>query len=110
MSSLFHHEAVYNRAIKTYGARLQLVVAIEEMSELTKELCKCLREKDEINKIDKELWKNICEEIADTQIMLDQLIIIFKASDEVALTKWDKLHRLEYRLAKLKLEEGEQRQ
>ena len=36
---------IFEEAIETYGADLQKQVAIEEMAELTKEICKDFREK-----------------------------------------------------------------
>lgn len=58
-----------------YGKEHQVLIAIEEMSELTKELCKYFRRFDR--------KKEIVEEVADAQIMLEQLIELFGISDEV---------------------------
>ena len=58
-----------------YGKEHQVLIAIEEMSELTKELCKYYRRYDR--------KKEIIEEVADAQIMLEQLIELFGISDEV---------------------------
>lgn len=57
------------KAIETYGKDMQLNVAVEELSELIKEICKHKRGRD--NKA------NIIEEMADCYIMLQQLMIIF---------------------------------
>lgn len=57
------------KIIKFYGEKAQTVKAIEELSELTKELCKNIN-----GQIDD---RSIEEEIADVQIMLNQLNIIF---------------------------------
>ena len=80
------------KAIATYGKDMQLNVAIEEFSELIKELCK--------NKRGRDNRKNIIEEMADCYIMLEQLAIIFEipnhAINEVASKK---IERLEKRLA-----------
>ena len=57
------------KAIETYGKDMQLNVAIEELSELIKEICKNKRGRDNID--------NIIEEMADCYIMLQQLMIIF---------------------------------
>lgn len=57
------------KAIETYGKDMQLTVAIEEFSELIKEICKNKRGRDNLN--------NIIEEMADCYIMLEQLTIIF---------------------------------
>ena len=61
-------------AIRVYGKRNQTIVAIEEMSELTKELVKQLRGNS--NK------DSITEEIADVEIMLCQMKIIYQIKDE----------------------------
>lgn len=58
-----------------YGRESQVLIAIEEMSELTKELCKYYRRYDR--------KKEIIEEVADAQIMLEQVIELFGISDEV---------------------------
>ena len=63
---------IYQEAIETFGKDMQLTVAVEELSELTKEICKHKRGAD--NK------ENIIEEMADVYIMLSQLEIIFGIS------------------------------
>ena len=79
------------RAIETYGKDMQLTVAVEEMSELIKEICK--------NKRGEDNRENIVEEIADCYIMLDQLILIFDIrSIEIKRVIDEKLARLEERL------------
>ena len=65
-------EELYKELIAKYGI-LQLAVAVEELSELQKEICKSLRDKTNVD--------NIVEEIADVTIMLEQLKIYFKISD-----------------------------
>lgn len=57
------------KAIEVYGKDMQLNVAIEEFSELIKEICKHKRGEDNRD--------NILEEMADCYIMLQQLMIIF---------------------------------
>ena len=54
-----------SRALRAWGAEMQSVVAAEELSELQKELCKSVRGEDNADAI--------AEEIADVQIMLEQL-------------------------------------
>lgn len=82
---------VYKKAIETYGINAQLDMVIEEMSELTKEICKRKRGKD--NK------EAIAEEIADVFIMIKQLQMMVGIHDsEVAAVKHDKLSRLAERL------------
>lgn len=84
-------ETVIQKAIETYGADLQKQVAIEEMAELTKEICKDFR-----GKANRE---NIIEQIAGVQIMLYQLMAMYNISDtELAITLGLKITRLDERL------------
>ena len=64
---------VYEAAIDRYGIEPQLRMVIEEMSELTKELCKFFRGKDNLD--------DIADETADVAIMLEQLQLIFNLHD-----------------------------
>lgn len=74
---------IIKNALKAYGVEAQMVVAIEEMSELTYNLAKFLRdgciaehiERAEEGKYPNTLERKYCitEEIADVQIMLWQL-------------------------------------
>lgn len=80
------------KAIETYGKDMQLTVAVEELSELIKEICKSKRGSDNRD--------NIIEEMADCYIMLMQLEIIYGITSTEILTKeLEKLDRLEKRLA-----------
>lgn len=82
---------IYRRALDTFGAALQTLVAIEEMSELQKELCK--------NRRGKENRAAIAEEIADVQITLEQMTMLYDCSKAVADFRTEKLLRLEERIA-----------
>lgn len=83
----------YKQAIDTYGVRAQKLMAIEEMSELTKEICKDFR-----GKLDRE---HLIEEMADVLIMLDQMLLLYKISgEEVGLMRIKKVERLKERLEK----------
>ena len=79
-------DAILRRAIKHYGRVNQLHVAMEEMSELTKELCKDLRGKPYPD--------GITEEMADVQIMLDQLQIMYGNTEALREARVAKLDRL----------------
>ena len=81
---------ILDRAITTYGAPAQMDMAVEEMAELTKALCKVKRAQAgcEVTAA----IGNVIEEMADVQIMLDQLRIIFGRS--TAEIEEDKLRRL----------------
>ena len=67
---------IMQKNIDLNGAGAEVDVAIEEMSELTKELIKHRRGQRNI--------LAIAEEIADVEIMLEQLKIIFKCHGHVA--------------------------
>lgn len=83
--------SILERAIETYGKDMQLTVAVEEFSELIKEICKSKRGNDNIG--------NIIEEMADCYIMLSQLRIIYGITDdELWQKRVEKLRRLENRL------------
>ena len=81
---------VYSAAIKKYGKISQLIMCMEEMSELIKELSTSIRGADNSSAIS--------EEMADVEIMLEQLRIIYHNRSEVDTIKADKLRRLEQRL------------
>lgn len=81
-----YEEEIYSKVIKKYGFEHQLIVAIEELSELQKELTKALRGKIRIDKLH--------EEIADVEIMICQLKMIYSMS-EIEIKKSEKLARLE---------------
>lgn len=95
-----------DRAIGTYGKDAQLTKAVEEMSELTKALCKLkvckLKYDTPFNRETQEVYSNIEEETADVFIMLVQLFVIFNPHELVNITKivWDKLDRLKDNLDK----------
>ena len=84
----------YKKAIKTYGEKAQKLMAIEEMSELTKEICKDFRGK--LNR------KNLIEELADVTITIDQLMMMYEISgDEIEQMRERKIERLKERLEKI---------
>lgn len=83
---------ILEEAIATYGKDMQLTVAVEEFSELIKEICKHKRGSDN--------REHIIEELADCYIMLEQLEIIFGVNEfELWRNKILKLNRLADRLA-----------
>ena len=82
---------ILEKAIEHYGKDMQLNVAIEELSELIKEICKSKRGADN--------REAIIEEMADCEIMFEQLQIIFDISgEEIGDTIIEKLDRLERRI------------
>ena len=73
LKTLDEDKELYKKLIKQYG-QTQMIVAIEELSELQKEVCKAFR-----NKYKKD---DMLGEIADVYIMLEQLKLYFSISDE----------------------------
>lgn len=67
--------AIYQKIIKKFGKEAQMIVAIEECSELQKAITKLLRGYDYITALS--------EEIADVEIMIEQLKIMFKNKKQV---------------------------
>lgn len=88
--------ALLTRAVDTYGQAAQMDMAVEEMAELTKALCKVKRAAPGCETT--AAVSNVFEEIADVQIMLDQLRIIF--GRDAAAEEEAKLERLTDRLRK----------
>lgn len=84
-------KTVFSTALEVYGAEAQTLMVFEECSELQKELCKHARGKDNT--------MAIAEEIADVQIMLEQMIILHDCAEEVKGFRVAKLFRLSEKLA-----------
>lgn len=82
--------AVCQRAIDAYGKGPQLIICMEEMAELTKELSKNLRGHNNL--------QEIAEEVADVEIMLEQIKLIFTSREATAEVKEAKLLRLHKRI------------
>lgn len=82
--------AVCKRAVEAYGKEHQLIICMEEMAELTKELTKNLRGRRN--------FQDISEEVADVEIMLEQVKVIFDLKEEVSEAKEAKLLRLQKRI------------
>jgi hypothetical protein len=96
---VLNKELIYQRAIERWGINLQSLVAIEEMSELTKEISKATRNSVLLNRQES---MELIEEIADVEIMLEQLKWwIPTANKEVESYKKSKLKRLQGILDKL---------
>lgn len=79
---------ILQTAVKVYGEFAQEQVAIEECSELIQAICHKHRGRQH----------NIAEEIADVEIMLEQLKIINDCRDTVVEIKKEKIDRLYGRL------------
>lgn len=95
--------AILERALEKYGANAQRRQMIEEMAELTQALCKLTRLAESPNwgEAHERAKAHVLEEIADVQIMLNQMQLIYGDC-----TEWEikKLERLAERLG---MEDGE---
>lgn len=83
---------VFRNTVQTWGKEAQTDMMIEEMAELTKEILNERRGRDH----------NIAEEMADVQIMLAQMEIIFQNAEDVGRIFWEKIARLDQRLKERK--------
>lgn len=81
---------ILTAALNRWGSAMQTVIAIEEMAELQKELCKYIRGKGNV--------EAIAEEIADVYIMLQQMEMLHGIEGRVLDWRVAKLVRLEKRL------------
>lgn len=79
------------KAINAWGAKAQTLMVLEEMAELQKEILKNInRDKDNITEI--------IDEVADVEIMLEQLKYIYKIEKQVAERIPVKLEKVAKRL------------
>ena len=83
-------KAIYEAALEKWGEQAQTMMAVEEMSELTKEICKLYRGKRDMGAL--------AEEIADVTIMLEQLRLIYDINDLVCWYMDAKVLRLQNRV------------
>lgn len=80
----------YTNALIHFGKANQLVVALEELSECQKEICKTMRGESNLD--------HLAEEVADATIMLEQIRLIFNLNDLVCEKIDEKVKRLDDRL------------
>ena len=80
---------IFNKAILHFGKDAQKIKCAEELSELSSAILAGVNGRDNEN--------NVCEEIADVEIMLQQMRIVFSTA---SINKWveRKLCRLDARL------------
>lgn len=92
------------KAVETYGDNSQINMAVEKMSELAETLMLIKSKRKDVNK--QEVVHNLAEKIADVEIMLEQLKLIFNCFGLVEREKEYKINRLAEQLERLK--DGEQ--
>ena len=89
MARTKQEEETFRVAFERFGEPHQLLVAFEEMGELTKAISKAIRYSRDGHK------NAITEEIADVEIMLEQIKMIFGIDDgDVEMWRLDKIVRL----------------
>lgn len=80
------------RIAEHYGYSKQKMIAIEELSELTKAICKL--ERADVDKPEYvERFKDVLEEIADVEIMIIQLIHLMNCDEKVEQIISEKVER-----------------
>ena len=84
-------EKVYREAIEVNGSTAQQIVALEELSEAQKEICKLLRSQGSLD--------HLAEEVADATIVLEQVRLIHGINDQVNKKMDEKVERLRRNLA-----------
>ena len=84
-------KSAYQKFIDTWGIEMQSVMAIEEMSELTKAICKYKRTLEIIGDKEKALY-NIKEEIADVLNMAEELELVY-GTNEIENIRKEKIER-----------------
>lgn len=90
-------EQIFKQSIEIYGKEAQSRQAMEECAELIQAVNKMLRYED--RPAEPEYYANLVEEIADVEIMLYQLKVMFNVSDdEVFKVKIQKTKREQERL------------
>ncbi len=87
-------DKICRAALEAFGERAQVTMAIEEMSELAKELCKRCRGRDNV--------EAIAEEVADVEIMLQQMVMLFDCAEQVETFRRYKLERLARRIEEVR--------
>lgn len=97
--NLRERKKLYKKAIVKWGHTLQLIILMEEAAELIQATSKVLRKGDK----KKSVWQGLAEEIADVEIMIEQIKLSTdwqRLEERVEAAKQDKLLRLKFMLKK----------
>lgn len=86
-------DEICRKALEAFGAEAQITMVFEEMAELQDVLCKFLR-----GRVDASTSTHIAEEIADVEIMLCQMVMLFDCPRQVETFRRYKLERLAERI------------
>ena len=74
------HTQLYERALNKFGDREQIIKCIEELAELSVELCKELNCNGDLTRI--------LNEMADARIMMNQMIALFGEDKFRGVLEW----------------------
>lgn len=85
---------ILERAIRTFGTRAQILVAVEEMAELQQALLKLIRCEDFGQGTKEDALRAVSGERADVSIMLNQLDLIFGDNTDTEIAKLERLEKL----------------
>lgn len=88
--------SICKEAIAAFGAKNQIKKCIEELGELSVALAHYEDGKDTLD--------HVAEEIADMEIMLQQMQLLFRCQSVVEAHRVNKMHRLREKIAKAKVE------
>lgn len=91
MTDILKNNPILKKAIQTWGKQAQLLMVLEEMAELQKEILK------NINR-HKENGAELADETADVLIMLEQLMQIYDMRDAVENRILHKLEKIKKRV------------
>jgi len=84
---------LYNQALKKWGAEAQVMLFFEEIAELSVKICHAGRKNKIVFACD------LIDELADVEIMLEQMAVMFNIpKEDIRNKKKEKLRRLEKRL------------
>jgi NTP pyrophosphatase (non-canonical NTP hydrolase) len=95
---MINNKEILLKAINKFGVNKQIGVAIEEMAELIKVLSKYSNRLEEYD--NEKIRNDIAEEMADVEIMFDQLRLIFNMDYRIDQNKKFKIERLKERVEK----------
>ena len=86
-------EKIYSEAVERFGKIHQLDMCIEECAELIQAINKFKRNPN--------IYIDLCEEIADAEITIEQLKLILNKDELIDKIKEDKLRRLDEKMREI---------
>jgi NTP pyrophosphatase (non-canonical NTP hydrolase) len=92
---------MYRKAVNLWGVQAQTMMLAEESSELTKAALKHIRRPDASTEQD------LADEIADTLIMIEQIVDLFELEDWIDYFRSIKLIRLNFKVNQVEIEDDQ---